>query len=176
MVFNEEIIKFILSKDETDSYIHRSESKEKAEKILEEGLYFENSLTNTASYVQNEAVFNFVLNSHRSYGDYIIVLNFSKSFGLDLLITKGVKFSKETDEFSYLTNPKYIKGYIDTRENKIYSNKDHDPKYYDLINLENVIQENLEILEIKLREGSFSEEEKVYERSFLKEIAKKIHS
>jgi hypothetical protein len=139
-------------------YLHNTPTIELAEKILREGLVFENHLSSTTDQVsQNDLVeLNYFRMIRKSYGNISIIIQISSKLVED--ISKRLRQSKfhfsealsktrpvyNEDEYPvYLLPEQFIKGYFDHSTLRSKTNPKFDPFYFPLYfedNLQRLLQ------------------------------------
>ncbi len=154
--FNTNIQEFIFE-DDNDSliFLHYTNKKKIAEKILLTGLEFTNAFDKTATKVKNNLIdlsYNHYIRkqfgenviliciSKQLYKFYIDAINKSSSSVLrveEILGEKPIYFNDESEEVYTLCN-KYIKGYFNFKSGEIIKNPDYNPSYDSKIFLKNV--------------------------------------
>lgn len=139
------------------NFTHRTKRKEIADKIVEEGFEFIESLQKTTDSVMDDPVhLQYWHNLRERYGDYTIVISISKEL-IDKYIEKLNKirgnyltveqvmvdlkpYTDQNEEIIYTMPREYIKGYFCTRTGEIVHNPKHNP-FYDSPNFERNIED-----------------------------------
>lgn len=154
--FSSDIQGFIFENDEdTIVFLHYTNKKRVAEKIIKTGLEFTYSFDKTATKVKNNLVdlsYNHYV--RKQFGENVVVMAISKKlyqFYIDkinqsdspilrveeILSEKPVYFNAESEEV-YTLNHKFIKGYFNYKNQEIVKNKEFDPFFDSKIFLENI--------------------------------------
>ncbi|NOY37652.1 MAG: hypothetical protein GXO83_08760 [Chlorobi bacterium] len=141
------------------TYLHNTPGKELAEKILKEGLVFENHLSSTTDQVsQHDLVeLNYFRMIRKSYGDITIVIQISSKlvedfsrrlrrtkFHFSEALSKTRPVYNENDYPVYQLPEQFIKGYFDHHTNEARKNPKFDPFYFPLYfedNLQRLLQQ-----------------------------------
>lgn len=145
--FIDDIQNFIFNEDEDSLvFLHYTNKKKVAEKIIKSGLEFTYAFDKTATRVKNTPVdlsYNHYI--RKQFGDYVIVVCISKKLYLsyidkikktsssilrveELLVEKPAYLNDESENV-YTLNHKYIKGYFNYRNKELVKNPDFNPKF-----------------------------------------------
>ena len=145
--FIDDIQKFIFSEDDNSLvFLHYTNKKKIAQKIIKSGLEFTYAFDKTATRVKNNLVdlsYNHYI--RKQFGDYVVVICISKKLYLsyidkinkisssvlrveELLVEKAV-FLNDESENVYTLNHKYIKGYFNYKNKEVVENPDFDPNF-----------------------------------------------
>ena len=145
--FNNEIQEFILEdKDECYIFLHYTNTKKTASKILKTGLKFSYSFDKTTKKVKSSSVdLNYNHYVLKQFGENVIVigisnkiykkyLNLLKNSNNNDLVVEEVLTElpvtlNDDSEKVYTLHNKFIKGYFNYRENKIIKNKNYNPSF-----------------------------------------------
>ncbi len=158
---------FIRGSDELYTFLHNTHSAEMAQKIMEEGLLFENHLLNTSDHVSGTDLveLNYFRMIRKYYGDYTLVIQISSRLVEDFsrrlkethyhfseaLSKTRPPYSKE-DTPLYLLPKQFIRGYYDHNRKSGVDNPAFDPYYFPLY-----FEDNLQRL---LRDHRIKKEDK----------------
>lgn len=140
-----QFLEFITTRDDVYKYLHNTETKDTADKIIKEGFDFESHLDHTTDIVTGHdpiEVKYFIIKRKR-YGLYTIVIEIGKSivdYYSRKLINTEYHFSEvltcyepaisDNDEPLYRLPLNYIKGYFDHHLQQIIENKHFDPFFF----------------------------------------------
>ena len=145
MKLSNEIREFILPKrNVTESYAHRTSSKEVAEIIMREGFRFSDSFQKTTDQIIDDLVYIRYWDSLRKhYGGYIVIIAISQkvidevlkkipsSIEVQQALSNVVEASEDSDdEPAYLLPKQYIKGYLERETGRIVANEDFNPDFF----------------------------------------------
>ncbi len=123
----------------TDSrvYIHFTGERSVSEKIMREGFRYSDSFDKTAVEISSSKIdIKYKYQLYRDYGSFLIVIciplkcfETHKSRGIDTkqdtLFNLGLSKLDLQEELEYQLAPKYILGYIDLEENRIFKNENY---------------------------------------------------
>ena len=154
--FNNEIQEFILeNKDDCLIFLHYTNSKNTASKIIDTGFRFSYSFDKTTKKVKPDSVnLNYNHYVFKQFGENVIIICISNKIYkkyLDLLknsknhdliveevLTELPVTLNDDSEKVYTLHNKFIKGYFNYRENKIIKNNSFNPNYDSEIFIENI--------------------------------------
>ena len=142
MKLSPQVKKFILPTDNQENYTHRTHSKEIADNILKKGFRFSNSFQKTTDEIIDDLVYLKYWDTLRKhYGEYIIIISFSKPIMSQLQIKVDSNFERpqvlskidaahmKTDEDIFTLPTQFIKGYIKRGNGEITVNPNFDPNF-----------------------------------------------
>lgn len=138
---------FLQCESKVYTYLHNTTNIPLAEKILKEGLVFENHLSNTTDQVSvNDLIeLNYFRMIRKSYGDITIVIQISTKlvedfsrrlrktkFHFSEALSKTRPVYNENEYPVYILPEQFIKGYFDHRKIRAKANPKFDPFYFPL--------------------------------------------
>ena len=118
-------------------YIHFTRERSVSEKIMREGFRYSDSFDKTAAELSPSKIdIKYKYQLYRDYGSFLIVIciplkrfDAHKSGGMDTkhdtLYNLGLSELDPREELEYQLAPKYVLGYIDLEENRIYKNENY---------------------------------------------------
>ncbi len=136
---------FIHTNDALSTFLHCTPTEELAQKIMKEGLVFENYLTHTSDPVSGTDLIelNYFRILRKSYGSYTLIIqiedNLIKSYSSQLIhtpfhfsevLTKHMPVSSEDDITVYILPEQFIYGYFDHVRKRGLKNPRFDPGYH----------------------------------------------
>ncbi len=145
--FDSDIQEFIFEKEEdTIVFAHYTHKKKIAENILKIGLEYTYAFDKTATKIKNNPVelsYNHYV--RKQFGENIIIICISKKLyehyldrinksgstilRVEEILTEKAKFLNEESEEVYTLHHKFIKGYVNYKNNEIVKNPDFNPFY-----------------------------------------------
>lgn len=123
-------------------FLHNTKDLSTVEKIIKEGIIFENQLLHSTDRVNpNEKVeVSYFLLQRKDYGLYTIVIAIPKNtydfycslsnaegIGVEDVITISEPYLGDNDEMIYTLSPKHILGYYDNIKSEFFRNNSWDP-------------------------------------------------
>lgn len=145
--FDKKIQNFIFEEEEESIiFLHYTHNKKTAEKIIKTGLEYTYAFDKTATKVKNNPIdlsYNHYV--RKQFGENIIIISISKTIYQlyldrinnssssilrveELLIEKDSYFNEES-ECIYTLHHKYIKGFINYKNNEVVKNPEFNPNY-----------------------------------------------
>ena len=113
------LIDFIDDGNESLSFLHTTNTVEKAWSICKNGFRFKN-FNKTADYVCDAVTLTYMLNIRKHYGDFTVIIQINKNITQYEAIS-AMKFDDEGEE-KFVLPPQYVKGYYNRITNEIVSN------------------------------------------------------
>jgi len=145
--FDNEIQEFILeNKNDCLIFLHYTNRENAALKILETGFKFSYSFDKTTKKVKPDSVdLNYNHYVFKQFGENVIIICISnkiykkyldllqqsnnKELTVEEILTEHPTYLDDDSEKTYTLQNKYVKGYINYKENKIVKNKEFNPFY-----------------------------------------------
>jgi hypothetical protein len=144
-----EILASVLrSYDDYLFFLHNTKEFSIVEKIMNEGLIFENQLLNSTDQVNpNQPIeITYFLFHRKEYGPYTVVIAIQKDIyriyselsdknntGIEEVITVTEPYLSDNDELIYTVSPKHILGYFNTITSEFGKNINWDPSFNNTI-------------------------------------------
>lgn len=134
------IVDFLTAdQEEVYSYTHRTVSREIADKILSEGLRYQDAFQKTTDEIQADPVYlNYWDTVRKSYGPYTVVIGIARAVldkAQDMIISRieaqqllGTTYEEDNEVYHLLPNH-YVKGYFETMNNTVVLNPAYAPFY-----------------------------------------------
>ncbi len=144
---SEEIKDFLFEgEDYIRIFLHYTAQKETADKILKNGLVYTYAFDKTATPIKNNSVdLNYIHYVRKQFGDYIIVIGFSKILydkyiemindlnanvlRVEEILCEQPIVKNDDDELIYILSNKFIKGYCNYKTGEIISNPEYNPDF-----------------------------------------------
>lgn len=116
-------------------YMHLTPTKTIANKILDEGFKYHESLYKTSQELLPDLIdLRYKLMLYKQYGKYLVIIAIPKNLydyinkriiasKRNLLVEMVLSSEIDEDDFNYILNPTFIKGYIDIEKREIINNK-----------------------------------------------------
>lgn len=121
--------------DHSRVFIHVTNDKEIADKILHEGFKYSEDFYHSTEEVSPDLVdLTYKLQLYKHYGNYVVIMSIPKSlfderkekkinWSNDFLMEYGISEFNGSEELCYKLPPEYIKGYVDVEGKKIVNKK-----------------------------------------------------
>jgi hypothetical protein len=115
----QDLVDFICEQDGYFSFVHTTNTEEKAKSICENGFRYK-KFDKTADYVCDRVTLEYMLAIRKHYGDFIIIILISRRItNYDALCQ--MEFDEENEEIFTLPH-QFIKGYYNRITNELYKN------------------------------------------------------
>jgi hypothetical protein len=137
-----ELAAFIGKSEDVRTYLHNTAARETADNIIREGFQFQESLRKTTDMMVNpedHTEMNWWNAQRGNYGIYTVVLQIARpvlskymqsSLLPEMLLSKDRFYSDDAEDWMYILQPQYVKGYFDRNKEKGFSNPSFNP-YHD---------------------------------------------
>jgi hypothetical protein len=113
------LVDFICEDPGYFSFLHTTDTIEKAKSICENGFRFK-KFDKTSDYVCDAVTLTYMLNIRKHYGDFTVILQISKDTPHYEKISE-MEYDDEGEEV-FVLPPQYIKGYYNRITNEIVAN------------------------------------------------------
>ncbi|NOZ46186.1 MAG: hypothetical protein GXO79_05325 [Chlorobi bacterium] len=150
MSVDEKIINFLSPGDSSlFIYIHRTPSEQLANKIMQEGFEFYDSLHNTTDVIINDPIhIQYWLKIREHYGNYTIVISLKKTVffkylelikknpnypkihvEVEQILTEKTPYVNANDDKIFTLSKHFIKGYFNNTTKETVYNPEYDPLF-----------------------------------------------
>lgn len=115
----QELVDFICDEAGYFSFLHTTDTVEKARSICKSGFRFK-KFDKTSDYVCDAITLAYMLSIRKHYGDFTVIIQINKNIAYYEEISE-MEYDDEGDEV-FILPPKYIKGIYNRITNEIFTN------------------------------------------------------